>query len=97
MAASAEPGKVEIMRIISTIEPPGGLGKGPAATTNPGLRGRGLSGQMSVRLRAGAPVGDEGEQVEDVDGSAAVEVGWVPGVGSPRRQQREQVEDANVA
>ncbi len=86
MAASAEPGKVQIMRIISTIEPPEGLGEGSAAKKNPGLSGRGLSGQMSWRLGAGSPIGQQGEQVEDADGAIAVEVGRVPGVGSPRRQ-----------
>ncbi len=98
MTASAEPGNDQIMWIISTIEPPGGLGEGSAATKNPGLRGRGLSGQMSVRLRAASPVGDKGEQVEDVDGSAAVEVRRAGRrARTPRRQEREQVEDAHVA
>ncbi len=42
MAASAEPGKVQIMRIISIIEPPGGLGEESAATKNPGPTGAGV-------------------------------------------------------
>ncbi len=97
MAASAEPGKVQIMRIISTIEPPEGLGEGSAAKNNPGLRGRDLSGQMRMRLGAGSPVGQQGEQIEDAHGAIVVEVRRVPRVGSPSRQQREQVEDTHVA
>ncbi len=55
MTASAEPGKDQIMRIISTIEPPGGLGEESAATKNPGLRGPGLVGANESEVRGRLP------------------------------------------
>ncbi len=55
MSASAEPGKVQIMRIISTMEPPGGLGEGSAATKNPGLSGPGFVGANESEVRGRLP------------------------------------------